>query len=339
MIAKGRSIAHGQAALDYDINKQIDGQGVATEVWRNGLYGATGEDIVAEMAAYHADHPGVKNNCLRFEVSPSMEESKRMTDNDWQAVGYEFIRLMGLQGHQYIIVRHSGTEKKDKQAHLHILANRVGLDGSLYNDSFIGKRAVAAANEIAKRCGLVQASDIGKRNKQEIKQAIDEVLQAMPTFSLAELWQRLDEAGYHVREARSKSGKLNGWYVTSRSGTEYKASEIGKNYTIAHLEGYFRTINQNNRAMDDYRKKVQECASYGVKVIKGELGERWLADSFAELCELAGCGGEKERMHIVAQDVAIRSIHALSSYQLKQLDRLLDNFITNGQSEQRGMRR
>lgn len=339
MIAKGKSIAHGQAALDYDVEKQIDGQSVATEVWRNGLYGATGEDIMAEMVPYHADHPGVKNNCLRFEISPSMEESKRMTDKDWQAVGYEFIRLMGLQGHQYIIVRHSGTEKKDKQAHLHILANRVGLDGSLYNDSFIGKRAVAAANEIAKRCGLVQASDISKRNKQEIKQAIDEALQGLPSFSLEELWQQLNEAGYHVREARAKSGRLNGWYITSRSGTEYKASEIGKNYTIAHLEAYYGKITSNNIAMDDYRKKMQECASYGVKVIKGELGERWLADSFAELCELAGCRGEKERMHIVAQDVAIRSIHALSSYQLKQLDNLLENCITNGQAEGRGWRR
>ena len=262
-----------------------------------------------------------------------------MTDKDWQAGGYEFIRLMGLQGHQYIIVRHSGTEKKDKQAHLHILANRVGLDGSLYNDSFIGKRAVAAANEIAKRCGLVQASDISKRNKQEIKQAIDEALQGLPSFSLEELWQQLNEAGYHVREARAKSGRLNGWYITSRSGTEYKASEIGKNYTIAHLEAYYGKITSNNIAMDDYRKKMQECASYGVKVIKGELGERWLADSFAELCELAGCRGEKERMHIVAQDVAIRSIHALSSYQLKQLDNLLENCITNGQAEGRGWRR
>lgn len=339
MIAKGRSIAHGQAALDYDINKQIDGQGVATEVWRNGLYGATGEDIVAEMAAYHADHPGVKNNCLRFEVSPSMEESKRMTDNDWQAVGYEFIRLMGLENHQYIIVRHSGTERKDKQAHLHILANRVAMDGTLYNDSFIGRKAVTAANEIAKRCGLVQAADIGKRNKREIKQAIDEALQGLPSFSLEGLWQRLEEAGYHVREARSKSGKLNGWYISSRSGTEYKASEIGKNYTITHLEAYFRTIKPNSIPMDEYREKMKECSSYAIKVVKGELGERWLTDSFMELCELAGCRGEKEKMHIVAQDVAIKSIHALSSYQLKQLDRLLENTITNGQSEQRGRAR
>ena len=91
--------------------------------------------------------------------------------------------------------------------------------------------------------------------------------------------------------------------------------------------------------MEDYRGKMQECADYAIKVIKGELGEKWLADSFAELCEMAECKGNKERMHIVAQDVAIRSIHALSSYQLKQLDRLLENFITNNQQERLVWRR
>lgn len=88
--------------------------------------------------------------------------------------------------------------------------------------------------------------------------------------------------------------------------------------------------------MDEYREKMKECSSYAIKVVKGELGEKWMADSFAELCEMAGCNNDREKMHIVAQDVAIRSIHALDSCQLKQLDVLLDNIITNGQEERLG---
>lgn len=242
MIAKGKSISHGKAALEYDINKEIAGQAVATEIWRNGLYGATGVDIMEEMVPYFADHPNVHNNCLRFEVSPSIEESSKMSEKDWAAVGYEFVKIMGLQNHQYIIIRHSGTDRKDKQAHLHILANRVALDGSLYNDSFIGARAAAAANEIAKRCGLVQAKEIGKQNKEEIRKAMDESLKSMPSFDLQQFWLRMEGRGFRVREARSKSGKLNGWYVSSLSGTEYKASEVGKEYTIAHLSEKFNSL-------------------------------------------------------------------------------------------------
>ena len=64
------------------------------------------------MKPYHADFPNVKNNCLRFEVSPSIEESATFTDADWAELGNDFMQRMGLANHQYIIIRHSGTESK-----------------------------------------------------------------------------------------------------------------------------------------------------------------------------------------------------------------------------------
>ena len=89
---------------------------------------------------------------------------------------------MGLANHQYIIIRHSGTESKKEQAHLHILANRVSLSGELYRDNWIGKKATEAANAIAKERNFVQSQDIGKVNKAEIKEAMDGVLKKMQGF-------------------------------------------------------------------------------------------------------------------------------------------------------------
>ena len=83
MIGKGKSISHGVAALEYDLAKEINGQAVATEIARHELYGCTGAEMVQEMKPYHIDFPNVKNNCLRFEVSPSIEESATFTDADW----------------------------------------------------------------------------------------------------------------------------------------------------------------------------------------------------------------------------------------------------------------
>ena len=80
MIGKGKSISHGVAALEYDLAKEINGQAVATEIARHELYGCTGAEMVQEMKPYHIDFPNVKNNCLRFEVSPSIEESATFTD-------------------------------------------------------------------------------------------------------------------------------------------------------------------------------------------------------------------------------------------------------------------
>jgi len=140
MIGKGKTISHGVAALGYDLAKEINGQAVATEIARHELYGCTGAEMVQEMKPYHIDFPNVKTNCLRFEVSPSIEESATFTDADRAALGNHFMQRMGLANHQYIIVRHSGTESKKEQAHLHILANRVSLSGELYRDNWIGKK-------------------------------------------------------------------------------------------------------------------------------------------------------------------------------------------------------
>lgn len=143
MIGKGKSISHGVAALEYDLAKEIDGQAAATEIARHELYGCTGAEMVQEMKPYFTDFPNVKNNCLRFEVSPSIEESSSFTDADWAELGNDFMQRMGLMNHQYIIIRHSGTESKKKQVHLHILANQVSLSGELYRDNWIGKRATS----------------------------------------------------------------------------------------------------------------------------------------------------------------------------------------------------
>ena len=184
MIGKGKSISHGVAALEYDLAKEIDGQAAATEIARHELYGRTGAEMVQEMKPYFTDFPNVKNNCLRFEVSPSIEESSSFTDADWAELGNDFMQRMGLMNHQYIIIKHSGTESKKEQAHLHILANRVSLSGELYRDNWIGKRATEAANAIAKERGFVQSQDIGKANKAEIKEAMNEVLKKLQGFDL-----------------------------------------------------------------------------------------------------------------------------------------------------------
>ena len=54
MIAKGKSISHGAAALENDLVKQISGKDAATEVCRNELYGSTGADMIQEMKPYFA---------------------------------------------------------------------------------------------------------------------------------------------------------------------------------------------------------------------------------------------------------------------------------------------
>ncbi|KAA3865341.1 relaxase/mobilization nuclease domain-containing protein [Bacteroides ovatus] len=101
-------------------------------------------------------------------------------------------------------------------------------------------------NGIARERNLVQSKDIGKANREEIKQAMDSVLTRMQGFDLAGFSRELGKLGFKVREARASTGKLNGYYVEARSGTEYKASEIGKGYTLAHIEKTQKNLKYNS---------------------------------------------------------------------------------------------
>ena len=148
--------------------------------------------------------------------------------------------------YQFYAQNHHGQHHDRADDARRALANRVSLSGELYQDNWIGKRATEAANSIARERNLVQSKDIGKANREEIKQAMDDVLIRMLGFDLAGFSRELGKLGFKVREARASTGKLNGYYVKARSGTEYKASEIGKGYTLAHIEKTQKKLKYNS---------------------------------------------------------------------------------------------
>ena len=65
---------------------------------------------------------------------------------------------------------------------------------------------------------------------------LDVYKRQMQGFDFTNFKEELGKRGFNVREARASTGTLNGYYVTARSGTAYKASEIGQGYTLAHIE-------------------------------------------------------------------------------------------------------
>ena len=91
--------------------------------------------------------------------------------------------------------------------------------------------------------------------------ALDDEDSIVKGFDLAKFQEELGKLGFKVREARASTGKLNGYYVTARSGTEYKASEIGKGYTLAHIEQTQKKLKYN-----------QMSISHGNKLTSGKGG-------------------------------------------------------------------
>lgn len=176
MIAKARAISHGANSMRYVVNKD------KSDIIKLHLLpdNVAAESLWSRMLLHQAKFMGgcskaIKNNMIRIEVSPTMEETKGWTNADWKKLADDFIQEFdsidlsektkrakdkhtNLRNSQYVVSLH--RDSKSGILHLHIDANRIDNDGNINNDHNIHIRAMVAANNIAKRRGWVQASDI-----------------------------------------------------------------------------------------------------------------------------------------------------------------------------------
>ena len=96
-------------------------------------------------------------------VSPSLEESKGWTYDDWNRFAIRFLNELikasqrtskngkkkyGIDLSRVQIFACVHYDSKSSIPHLHILINRIDLDGNLVDDNFIGKNCVKAAHTI-----------------------------------------------------------------------------------------------------------------------------------------------------------------------------------------------
>ena len=92
----------------------------------------------------------------------------------------------------------------------------------------------------------------------------------------------------------------------------------------------------------ELNKLESNVNQYAIEHITGKglhTGERWLKDEFNAYCEAINAN-DYGRRHIVAQKIAINSIHALDSGQLQRLDKVLDGIAREpGQARGRGWSR
>ena len=267
MVAKARTISYGTAKLEYDANKTIAHVHVASEVCRHNLYGDTPGEITREMRDVQENHHRNLSKCY-FDIVVTLSEEdadKVKSPEQCRELVEEYMnRLMngglGLSEEQFrqmqwIAYQHERTDHNRNLRHWHVLANRVLQDGTVVSDSFIGKKAAKAANDISRERGFSVAENISPKNKEEIREAAFRILGGMDTFSFDIFKMLMAVEGFEVREAFAKSGKLQGYYILSKSGTQYKVSAIDRSLALGRIENTWKMLHKE-QARSSTEKKV-----------------------------------------------------------------------------------
>lgn len=203
-------------------------------------------DLTDEFKAVSSFRQDIKKPV--FHAFLSLPKDEKLTDEKWQEIAKDYLKEMNIdiEKHQYICVRHNDTDKD----HIHIVANRVGLDGSVWHGQHSAFNTIAACERLEVKHGLIitqslkgQKSDVSAPTKAEIEQALrtgekparivlQNALQAAMTGKpdLSTFVERLQAVGIEPRFNVASTGNVAG-VSFSVNDIAFKGSSLGKKYS------------------------------------------------------------------------------------------------------------
>lgn len=234
MIAKAKAIAHGKVAIEYAMRESKNGELVASNLIQNN----TPNEIYKEFTDIQKYNTRCKNKFIRFEIGIAPKDEAKLSQSDLIKVCEEFSKRLSFENHQWIACTHRDTDN----LHLHMIVNRIAIDQSVYDTSFISNRASNTAEKISLDMGLTLAKNIKAKHKQRtdivsfermmirtrIEKLAHEALANKPN-NLREFQQAMKEKGIIVSEAKNKKGNTYGLRFTGY-GETFKASTIGQEF-------------------------------------------------------------------------------------------------------------
>lgn len=183
-----------------------------------------------------------------FHAFLSLPKNEHLTDEQWQEIAKDYLKEMNIDidKHQYICVRHNDTDKE----HIHIVANRVGLDGSVWLGQHSAFNTIAACERLeVKHCLTItqglkgQKSEVSAPTKNEIEQALrtgekparivlQNALQAamLGKTDLQTFIDRVQAVGIEPRFNVASTGNVAGCSF-SVGDVAFKGSQLGKKFS------------------------------------------------------------------------------------------------------------
>ncbi|WP_368843516.1 relaxase/mobilization nuclease domain-containing protein [Klebsiella quasipneumoniae] len=132
-------------------------------------------DLTDEFKAVSSFRQDIKKPV--FHAFLSLPKNEHLTDEQWEEIAKDYLKEMNIniEKHQYICVRHNDTD----QDHIHIVANRIGLDGSVWHGQHSAFNTIAACERLEIKHSLTitqslkgQKSEVSAPTKNEIEQAL-----------------------------------------------------------------------------------------------------------------------------------------------------------------------
>lgn len=247
-ISKGQSF---RGVLDYLFSKKQQ-----AELIGGNMLGETARELAAEFKLSRQLNPDIKQPVFHASLSlPKHSDYVEHLDSDrWYQLAADYLERIGFIDNQYVVVRHFDREHD----HVHIVAARVKLDGSLVDDSWERIRSQQVIRELEEEYSLtpVQSSwEVQRRGltkgqyeqhrrevqqgleptpsvKKQIQLAVDQALTNNTTTE--QFLKRLADFGIETKLRTRLDGSISGisyQYSVDGSTVATTGTGLGADYT------------------------------------------------------------------------------------------------------------
>ena len=244
MVAKAAAVTHGSVTVRYSTEKDLSEIVKVNCLPENLSASAIWSRMKLLQEQFREKLNRTKHlkcTSLRIEVSPSREETVGWTLEDWRELADDFVREFdavdysgrtgresskstNLKNTQYVAMLHHDSDSGI--LHLHIIANRIDMDGDVIDSHYVSERAKQAACVINERRGWVQPEEIHKERAVLVTQDCIAALKELDSFDWDVYKQKLEAKGYNVVFRPDEEGKIHG-YSLNKGYIKYKSSELG----------------------------------------------------------------------------------------------------------------
>jgi len=145
----------------------------------SNMGGKNPTQLAKEFGAARRLRPNLKRACGHIVLSiphrdgnnPKGEYHEHLTDDEYTDIAHRWLKEMkflgdGLHNSQYAIARHHDTDHE----HIHIIASRIRMDGTVVPDSWDYRRSEVALRKLEKEFGLEPTPCSSERVAQRVKE-------------------------------------------------------------------------------------------------------------------------------------------------------------------------
>jgi len=297
MIGKVKVNQSFGAMCQYVLQEKTPDKG-AEVLAAHGVRTNSAAHMAADFDMVRAMRPGLGKAVLHVALAFPVEEKEKVTNDVMGRIAQDYLRGMKIdpENTQWAVVRH-----QDKiHPHMHLVVNRVDLDGQTVSDQFVRSRSVDVCKRIEQEYGLIVADQVGRKQALAIGPTPAQAKATTPKEEQSAEWSRARQdigraLGYTAGQARSfdelrealrprgieleltrrKDGSPAG-VVFAQDGHRVKGSQVGREYSAGNLETGFAKARELGPAHDPAQAWQQVGQDYALAK---------LAESYAQAKE------------------------------------------------------